>query len=294
MSFVQVPVINKTESIFKRDRKDFSIVLSELSDEFKELMEKETPIFTVKTDGTCGMICRIDGNYYLMRRQDVKKPRDGVKNRNKNYDYVMKNGEIKTIAGMPCYVTKITRGNENLSVPFYIFQLDENLKPEMENDTHIIGFTPLHKTFGEDKYANTIIKQNVPNGTPGMELYTTIFNGSLDIEVKALPVEEIMNGREILTVEIMGSKIANKYSFKNDMHFINPHGSIIFPESCKPSLDQELLRQWFKNDGENRWADIEGFVVHFPKSNKKFKVHRGHVGLEETWQKKKESGIKFT
>ena len=286
--FSQVPVINKTKSLFKRDINNPKKILDELDDEMKELMAEKKYIFTVKTDGTCGLIISVEPERFtLMRRQDIK-----INSR--NYKMVMENGCIKEVAGEKCFFTKMVRGSgkNEIICPLYIFQLGHDLCPELENDTHIIGFTPLLKNFGDDKYAITAIEGD--NGEKGMKIYTTLFNGSLDIPVKLCAVEEIMCNSLLKTVEIMGSKISNKYGFTSDRHIINPHGSIIYPnEINKMPLNYESIRNWFENDKNNRWADVEGFVIHFPEINKRFKVHRGHVGLEHKWQTKKESGIKF-
>jgi len=96
-----------------------------------------------------------------------------------------------------------------------------------------------------------------------------------------------------MTVEIMGSKISNKYGFKDDKHFINPHGSIIYPKNQIPKFSYESLREWFTKDSENRWANVEGIVIHFPEIGTRLKFHRGHVDMQSTWDTKKESGVKF-
>lgn len=281
----QVPVINKTEGLFGRDPNNTKVVLKEHSTEIKELFESEPHVFTAKTDGTCAMVCKIGSSYMLMRRQDIK-----VNGR--NYDMVMASGHIETIAGNKCFVTKMDRGShkDQKIVLLYIFQLDGNDKPEPEFG-HIIGFTPLLHNFGDDKYAITAIKGT--NGDTDMHLFTTVFDGTLDVAVKWIHVDDLMQSKLLMTVEIMGSKISNKYGFANDQHFINPHGSIIFSQDKTPPIDFDKLRVWLENDNSNRWANVEGYVVHFPKSNRRVKVHRGHLGLEQTWRAKKESGIKF-
>ena len=285
-NYLQVPVINKTLSLFKRDPNNPKAIMPEPDSNIKELLRKNEHVFTVKTDGTCGMVLSIYGAFTLMRRQDIR-----ISSR--NYDRVLANGEIHQVAGMNCFVTSIVRGvgKSEIEVPLYIFQLDDELKPELENSTHIIGFTPLRHNYGDDK--NVISAVEGTNGGPGMKLYTTVFNGSLDIPVRAIPVEELMGDKLLLTVEIMGSKISNKYGFKNDRHFINPHGSITYPSDFNIPTDYNTLKNWFENDKNDRWADVEGFVIHIPSYNRRFKVHRGHVGLEQTWMKKKESGINF-
>jgi hypothetical protein len=285
-NFIQVPVLNKTEALFKRDPKEPTKVTNEISPDVKELLTREKNIITVKTDGTCGIICQDNNNYYLMRRQDVKIG-------SRNYDAVMKFGKMIEFSGTPCYyVEKIIRGNgkSERNAPLYIFQLTENGIPDIEN-YHIIGFTPLLHDFGDDKYAISAI--NGFNGTPEMGIWTTLFDGKLDIPVVKMTVKELMRDKNLLTVEIMGSKISNKYGFKNDKHFVNPHGSIVYPTEMMPVLDYDSLKKWFEEDSTNRWANVEGLVVHVPSVNRRFKLHRGHLGLERTWQIKKESGIQF-
>ena len=284
--FTQVAVINKTESLFVRNSENPLQVTDTLAEDFVKLCTKEPMIVTAKTDGTCAIICRDnDNNCFLMRRQDIKIG-------NRNYDMVMNNGVYTTYSGIPCFVTKMVRGSgkSEITVPLYIFQLTEDHKPEIEH-THVIGFTPLLHNFGEDKYAITAIEGT--NGTPNMKLFTTVFNGSLDIPVRTISATELLLEKKIMTVEIMGSKVSNKYGFINDKHFINPHGSIVYSEEVCPTLNYDSLCSWFKNDSNNRWANVEGLVIHFPTCNRRFKLHRGHVGLEQTWRTKKESGIKF-
>jgi hypothetical protein len=285
-SIVQVPVINKTESLFVRDPQNPINVTTELAPEFIELVKKEPMIVTVKTDGTCGIICHdTNNNFYLMRRQDIKIG-------NRNYDIVMRNGIYGIYSGIECFITKMVRGSgkSERTVPLYIFQLTDDHKPEIEFN-HMIGFTPLLHDFAEDKYVVTAIEGL--NGTPDLKLATTVFGGTLDIPVRVIAASELLSGQNIMTVEILGSKISNRYGFKNDKHFINPHGSIIYPKEIYPMLDFNSLLNWFKSDSTNRWSDVEGIVIHFPSSGRRFKLHRGHLGLEHTWKSKKISGILF-
>lgn len=284
--FVQVPVINKTESLFKRDPIDPDQICPEISPEFKELLATQPYIITAKTDGTCGILCKEDTNkYVLMRRQDI---RVGTK----NHEIVMKSGQCSTYAGTKCYVTQITRGTRKSerTVSLYIFQLTDSGMPEIEHN-HVIGFTPLLADFGDDK--NVITSIDGINGDPNMKLYTTIYDGSFDIPVRSVDPADLMQERNLMTVEILGLKVSNKYGFTDNRHLINPHGSIIYPEGTAPLIDHASIKAWFENDSTNRWANVEGFVIHFPLINKRIKVHRGHVGLEKTWQIKKESGIQF-
>ncbi|XWV25582.1 hypothetical protein QJ856_gp0172 [Tupanvirus deep ocean] len=285
-NFVQVPVINKTESLFLRNPNNLAEVTGEMPEMFKTLLNKEEPLVTVKTDGTCGILVKdSQGYYYLMRRQDIKVG-------SRNYKMVMDNGTMTTFSNLPCFQTQMVRGGGKSEkvVPLYIFQIAEDGKPEVEN-THIIGFTPLLHDFGDDKYAITAIDGS--NCSKDMKLYTTVYENSLDIPVKSIPAAQLLQDKNVMTVEILGSKISNKYGFKDDRHFINPHGSIVYPKEMCPELNYDSLRIWFENDATNRWSNVEGLVIHFPLSNKRFKVHRGHVGMEKSWMYKKNSGIVF-
>lgn len=102
-----------------------------------------------------------------------------------------------------------------------------------------------------------------------------------------------MRDKQIKTVEIMCKKISDKYGYQTDECFVNPHGSIVIPQNLIPPFNYDTIKTWFENDMYNDWANQEGFVIHFPNQNQRFKLHRGHVGMEKTWQIKKECGIKF-
>ena len=95
----------------------------------------------------------------------------------------------------------------------------------------------------------------------------------------------------------MCKKISNKYGYENDACFVNPHGSIVIPNDQIPDFTYDGIKTWFETaeDTCNRWADQEGFVVHFPTENMRFKIHRGHIGLDHTWKSadKKACGINF-
>jgi hypothetical protein len=285
-----VPVVNKTNAIFTRSETDHTQVLDELKPELKQLLDAgEEYTVTEKTDGTCGMVLRMpNGKPMVLRRQDIKKT-------NRNYVNVKTNGEIQTIGSKPCWVTTIVRGEGKSAktVNFYIFQLSSDLVPEEEAD-HLVGFTPLDHTISEDKHAITCICTDGLNGESGMKILVTEFTGSLDIPVKKINAEEFMAGSDLITVEIMGSKISKRYDYGSDLHFLNPHGSIVIPPELHPPFTNlSELKKWFESDSVNPWANTEGVVIHFPKSGLRFKVHRGHCGLEKTWQSKTESGIRF-
>lgn len=279
----QVPVINKTESLFDRNPENPRELLHEINHDAQKLLESEPYICTVKTDGTCGIIFKIsDSEIWLMRRQDIKV-------NSEKHKTIINNGQLTIINGVQCYLTNIKRDNK-INASLYIFYLDKYGLPAIENN-HIIGFTPIINNFGEDKYLITAI--DGINGTSNMALYTTCFEGNIDILVKKISVEKILGEKKLLTVEIMGSKIANHYGFINDQHFVNPHGSIIFPHNEIPKLDYESLMKWIQNEINNRWADVEGMVIHFPNSARRFKFHQGYFGFQNRWHKKKESGLRF-
>ncbi|AYV85631.1 MAG: hypothetical protein Satyrvirus27_8 [Satyrvirus sp.] len=297
-SFVQVPVINKTDSIFKRKEDQPDQVVDQISDQVSELLAKEKPIVTVKVDGTCGIICKTEGSdFFVMRRQDIKVcDKDGTSS--KKYKSVM-SSTLKTVfAGQECMLSAIDRqnGKTTKSCPLYIFQLDKEGYPEIENG-HIIGFTPVDRELADDKYLMTAFQDS--------GILTSVFDGNLDVVVKPVPISDLMGQRNIMTVEFMGSKIAQRYGFQpNDPHFICPHGQIVFPpDQVPPFQSYHELKAWFENENNNRWADVEGIVVHFPSNNIRFKVHRGHLGLNtrwgqkqkslHSWDDKKKSGIVF-
>jgi hypothetical protein len=280
-------VLNKTESVFNRITNS-SEVEPEINPKLQELLDSKTEcIFTQKTDGTCGLIMKIDDKYIFMRRQDIK-------NKNTNYEFVMnpKNGFIKMIGEKKCYVTSIVRGSGKYkkTVPFYIFQISDDGKPELEFN-HLVGFTPVQHNFPDDKYVITAI--DGLNGSDNMYLYATDFKNSLNINIIKISIKEFMGDLDIITVEIMGKKISNKYGFIDDRHFVNRHGSIIFPSYLIPPITYEGIKKWFESEKDNRWANTEGIVIHFTTCNMKFKIHRGHVKMEESWKIKNKSGIEF-
>jgi hypothetical protein len=273
-------VLGKTEGLYPRGER--GAVVRELSPETKALLSDGTPYsITVKTDGTCGLLCLDGTSYYLMRRQDL---RVGTA----NHKLVMETGALQTFAGRKCFIAPLLRGKVKTTV--YIFNLDADDKPEPEFD-HLIGFTPLLHDFGDDKHVLTSI--NGTNGTPDMKVYSTCPSESLQIPVRIVSCRDLLGGETLRTVEIMGSKVSNKYGFTTDQHFINPHGSIVFPTDQEPPLDDfKRLEEWFAN-GTNPWSDVEGFVVHFPTVDRRLKFHQGYVGREKIWQSRKTSGMSF-
>ncbi|RYE14160.1 MAG: hypothetical protein EOP34_07210 [Rickettsiales bacterium] len=283
---MSVPVINKTNGLFARDSKNEIITL--LDNETLQLLDSPNKIITVKTDGTCGLLVKMVVNetsvYTLMRRQDIKVG-------SKNFDKVNKNLTLTSVAGRKCIISSITRGGgkNTLDVPFYIFQLTNDDKPEIEVN-HLIGFTPITNKCGDDKHLLSCLHGE--NMSTDLKIYCSVSTTNFDVDVRLTSAEQILKDSDLITVEIMGAKISNKYGFDNDRHFINPHGSIECNKHSGPPLhDYDLLKAWFQS--ENRWADVEGYVVHFPDVGKRLKVHRGHVGLEKSWRDKKSSGLVF-
>lgn len=285
---MQVPVINKTDSLFVRNPDNPTQVTQNVACDFNMLLQQERCITTIKTDGTCGILCQDDGAYYIMRRQDIKPS-------SRNCDQVLQRGKLGYFAGHQCFITQITRGTGKMEriVPFYIFQLCDTpngIQPEWEAG-HLVGFTPLTHTIPEDKHVATAYVGT--NGTSNLELYCTVFDGNLDIPIRLLPASEILSSKTLISVEIMGPTIAKRYGFtKSSRHFINPHGSIVCPDNMAPEITYDGIRTWFENLSINRWADNEGLVFHFPIAGRRFKVHRGHLGLK-TWSKQSSCGINF-
>jgi len=284
-----VQVLNKTQPVFVRKSDDPSSVTDELNPQLKKLLDANSKyITTVKTDGSCGAIILIDSKYVLCKRQDINK-------KSRNYERILNplNSIIKIVAGMPCYLTSMIRGtgpHERIE-PLYIFQLTKDRVPELESN-HIIGFTPVLRNFADDKYMITAIEYNILNQDDYL-IKTTYFDGTLNLRVFNIPIKQFMGSKQIQTIELMCKKISDKYSYDTDACFVNPHGSIIIPRELVPELNYNTIRKWFKEDDRNVWANQEGFVIHFPNENMRFKLHRGHVGMENTWQIKKECGIKF-
>lgn len=282
-NIIQVAVINKTRSLFFK--KDVGSSADELHEQYLEVIKNETPIVTVKTDGTCGLVWNLDGLYYLMRRQDIKEKNQA------NFDAVM-NSELRESNGVVYRYAEITRGfgkNEK-KVPLYVLHLSDDMVPQKELG-HLIGFTPISIEIPDDKHIMSVMIGS--NGTPDLMLRSTVFEGSCDIPVRAIAASDILQGKQLMTVEIMGQKVANHYDFNSHIHFINPHGSIVLPQDQIPEFTREAVKQWFAQDETNRWADVEGLVLHFIESKKRFKFHRGHFGIGKEWMAKKTSGLKF-
>jgi hypothetical protein len=284
-----VQVLNKTQPVFVRDNFDHMSLTDKLNPKLKEYLDANLKYnVTVKTDGACGLIMFVNEKFVLCKRQDIN-------NKSRNFERVTNpaNGKLVKVANLPCYQTSIIRGTgpHEREEPLYIFQLTSDGKPELESN-HLIGFTPVLNNFSDDKYIITAIEPNLLDKDDS-NIKTTYFDGTMNIRIIKIPIKQFMNNKQICTVEIMCKKISDKYGYSTDACFVNPHGSIIIPRNEVPELDYNTIKQWFQEDARNDWANQEGFVIHFPTINQRFKLHRGHVGIENTWQIKKDCGIKF-
>lgn len=286
-----VQVLNKTQAVFVRDNSDYKNLTAKINPQLQKLLDaNEIYHVTLKTDGSCGAIIKINNKFVFCKRQDIN-------NKSRNFERVTNpsNGNLTEVAGLPCYLTSIIRGtgSHERVEPLYIFQLTSDSKPELESN-HIIGFTPVLSNFADDKYIVTAIENNNNILDPDDYFIKTTFNnGTLNIHVISLPIKQFMKDKQICTVEIMCKKISDKYGYQTDACFVNPHGSIVIPHDQIPQFDYDKIKWWFENDTYNDWANQEGFVIHFPNENQRFKLHRGHVGMEKSWQIKKDCGIKF-
>jgi hypothetical protein len=281
-------VVDKTDALFIRDSYDHTKLTNKLNPDFQTLIVSGSKTVTsVKTDGTCGALINIDGEIKLYRRQEIK-------HKSLNFEHVLTTGKLTEIVGLPCWVANMERDcghGRKVTSPLYIFQLTDG-RPKR---TSMVGFTPVSSEVPEDKYVITAIETDPI--THVKYIYTTqSVPGSLDIPIIKIPVNDLTQGKQMMTVEIMGRKISNKYGFDEsfgDKCFVNPHGSIIIPDEELPELTYDANKSWFSNDQTNRWANQEGFVIHFPSENVRFKLHRGHVDMLKSWEKKKSCGITF-
>lgn len=281
-------VFGKTSGLFKRDAK------GKPTNELADGLTVDYILsghFTLKTDGTCGLLFCHNGLYYLCRRQDIRK-------NSRNFASVLQNGKIEEIASRKCFVSKMIRGSgkTEYETDVYIFMVGTDDKPELEGD-HMIGFVPISETNPEDKYImSTISDENISDN---LTLYVTdthnTHDHSLAMTVVKKSAADILCGKSLATVEIMGKKISDRYDFNSDQHFINVHGSITIPREYMPTAQQlsslDDLKQWFQS-ASNPYANNEGFVIHFDDGCR-IKCHRGYVGLEDSWKKTKSCGLKF-
>ena len=279
------PVISKTASVVDRDRTDPDKVIPAFTTEFQKLLDSGEPwIASVKKDGSNGAIF----NGRLYRRQDVKK-------KSRSYEHVRNkaNGKKAIVAGRPCWVTTLLRGTgkSERTSPFYIFDVTEDGTPNADA-FHIVGLAPVdHPT--EDKWIMSAFRENpdVPNDP---FIWASQFAGTLDVPVVEMKISQFMRERQLVSVELMCRKFADHNSFKDDRCFVSEHGADVIPRDELPTeLTYEGFHQWFLNDATNRWANQEGVVFLFPQTGRRFKMHRGHFYMNETWRAKKDSGMNF-
>ena len=265
-----LPVFGKTDSMFRRNAEDHTKVDSAFHPRF----QVDSPwTVSIKTDGSCGAIMCVDGQWGLYRRQDINK-------KSRNYTAVSdrKNGSRQTVAGYPCWVTSMVRGTgkHEKTVPLYVF--------DMDSDESIIGFTAIDPI--EDKY----VMSAVDSAALDPFVWVTDFQGCLDVPVVKSRMSEVAAGKELVTVELMCRKFADHYGFTDDRCFVNLHGSMHILPEFQPQWSYEGILAWFQSD--NPWANQEGLVI-LTASGERFKIHRGHFNMEHTWKATKAAGLQF-
>jgi hypothetical protein len=283
-----IPVFGKIDSLFKRDEADHTKVNPTMNPAFQSMVEKGIPwIASIKKDGSCGAVFSVNGQWGLYRRQDITK-----KSRNFARVSQPENGRSEIIAGHPCWISTMVRGtgkHEKLA-DVYFFDLTADGLPSVEAN-HMIGFTLIDAM--EDKYAMSAVEEN-PVDPMNPFIYASRFDGSLDAPVIRTTMKELAEPQGcILTVELMCRKFADHNGFADDRCFVSPHGEEVIPGDKMPPLTYDGLLEWFKGDMENRWADQEGIVFLVPEEKRRFKLHRGHFNMEDTWRAKKASGLQF-
>lgn len=275
------PVVGKTVSLFQRDSSNHNIVTEQLNLDYQRLIETEAPLVTIKTDGTCSAVWNHQGRIFIGRRMDVK---EGTENRTR-----ILNGSLQTVAGKPCWVAMIVKEirKRKVEIPIYIFCLDDQQKPLEEENGHMVGFVLIDPEDPGDKYVKSCFEGSNGDVADQVNLFVTNFTDGVEIPIVKVKGSDFLPENTLRTCELMGRKIADRYGYTDDRCFLNPHGSIVLSKPLEFTLSG--LREAFNSD--DPWCDVEGFVLHF--SNQRFKVHRGHVGMERTWKEKKRSGFTF-
>lgn len=125
---------------------------------------------------------------------------------------------------------------------------------------HHIGFRPADPT--RDKWAFDAIEDEK----------VRVLVSISPIKFQMVPIEQL----EGKTCELMGPKIASDpHGFGK--HCFAVHGS--FPIVIEEDItDVNVIKKYLVEDPIGQL--FEGVVWHFPKANKCFKVHRGHLGME--------------
>lgn len=279
------PVFGKIDSLFKRDEHDHTKVNPTMNPIFQSVMNQGW-VASIKKDGSCGAVFSVNGQWGLYRRQDITK-------KSRNYAHVAHpdNGKKSIVAGYPCWVSTMIRGTGKHEkwVDVYFFDLTSDGFPSIESN-HMIGFTMIDPM--EDKYVMSAVEQN-PDDVSNPFIYTSQFDGSLDIPVIKTTMKDLVKGQELISVELMCRKFADHNGLIDDRCFVSPHGDEIIPMDRMPHLTYDGFLEWFKGDDTNRWADQEGIVFSVPSCQLRFKLHRGHFNMEDTWRNKKQSGLTF-
>jgi hypothetical protein len=303
------PVFGKTESLFKRDEHDHTKVNPAMNPAFQAVIDQGLPwVASVKKDGSCGAIFAVNGQWGLYRRQDITK-------KSRSYAHVRETGTSGIIAGHPCWITTMVRGTgkHEKMVDVYFFDITqakpEHIRggqhPQQDQDAnglpqidagHMIGFTAIDPL--EDKYVMSAVEPN-PEDPSNPYVFSSRFEGSCDIPVVKTTMKSLaaIHGSELITVELMCRKFADHNGLTDDRCFVSPHGEEVIPAEHMPNpngaLTYDGILEWFKGDATNRWANQEGIVFLVPSTGARFKLHRGHMNMEDTWRAKKESGLRF-
>lgn len=317
-TYNQPPTVGKTPAIFVRSKEKPGLVSKELNPDLKE----SDVIFYIKVDGTGAiLIITSKGECFLLKRCDIKsdntpssnkwKGKKGntepsIKtlnhNRLKNLKPIDNPADLNLVVpGFRCRVETIIRlkGTEKIEVPIYLFELDEKGLP-IEDHNHYVGFTPVDVNFPDDKHlAKAIVTKN---GSPDLVLRVGVFDGSPIVKVMNISAKELLGGNFIMSFEIMGKALNNRYDYVNPdgtisvLCFCVPHNSLVIKG---PSLDFKSVEEFFYTgpitattaDSE-KLRCIEGLIV-VDANGKKFKIHWGHLGKEELWKQRTSSGLKF-
>lgn len=289
MSVLSYPVLGKTESLFIRDPSDHTKVSRIFHPSFQSIMKKGIPwTASVKKDGSCGALFSFHGKWALYRRQDIDR-------KSRNYAHVgdPANGQFMTVAGYRCWVTTMLRGTRQHEKHVHVFIFDLTDSGELPvNPQHYVGFVAIDPM--EDKYVMSAVEENPEDATNPFVWTSQSEEGSLDVPVVRRTIRDVMNGENLVTVELMCRKFADHNGLTDDRCFVSPHGTETIPPNMLPSdFTYEGLKAWFLADAENRWADQEGFVIFVPSTGQRFKLHQGHFDMEQRWRDKKSSGLVF-
>lgn len=202
----------------------------------------EVPIITGKIDGTCTYFYRdeSDGKVKLMMRQDLRIATFG---RHKG-KYVSKKGRP----------SKVPDG--------WISFVD---KPDVEKSdsktkwAHHIGFRPANDI--QDKWAFEAIEDGK------VRVLTQLYPLQM---YEMIPIDNLAGK----SCEFIGPKVQSD-PHQIGVHCFTIHGSFTLPFTL---ITRDDIETFLKTDEFGK--KLEGIVWHFVNSNKSFKVHRGHFGME--------------